>query len=64
MARKASRGRGKVRTTLREFTKGTLRSSSGTVVRSKKRALAIGLSKAGLSRKTRKRKKRKARQRR
>jgi len=40
-----------------EFKRGTLRSSSGKKVTSRKQAIAIALSEAGLSRKRRKRRK-------
>lgn len=42
--RPTPRGSTKVRKVLREFTAGTLRSSSGGRVKTKKQALAIGLS--------------------
>lgn len=38
---------------MRKFKKGTLRSSSGQPVTSRKQAIAIALSEAGMSRKTR-----------
>ena len=47
MSRKRpSRARAKIRTTLREFRMGRLRSGSGKVVTSRKQAVAIALSKA------------------
>jgi hypothetical protein len=49
------RSRAKVRTVLREFKAGTLHSGSkkGPRVRSRKQAVAIALSEAGLSRRKR-----------
>lgn len=44
-----------------EYKRGTLRSSSGRKVTSRKQAIAIGLSESGQSRKQKKRKKRKKR---
>lgn len=44
----------KVRKVLREFKKGQLTSSSGGRVKSRKQAIAIGLSEAGLSNKRKK----------
>jgi hypothetical protein len=47
MARKTSKAASKkVEKTMRERKKGTLRSGSGKKVKSKKQAIAIGLSKA------------------
>jgi hypothetical protein len=39
---------------MREFKRGTLHSGSGGVVKSRKQAIAIAMSEAGLSRKRRK----------
>lgn len=47
--------KGKVYTVMSEFKRGTLRSSSGRKVTSRKQAVAIALSEARLSRKKRKR---------
>ena len=44
------RKRRKLRKVLTEFRQGTLRSSSGSRVTSRRQALAIALSEAGLSR--------------
>lgn len=44
----------KVRKVMREYKKGTLKSSSGSKVKSRKQAVAIAMSEAGMSR-TRKR---------
>ncbi|MFQ5594228.1 MAG: hypothetical protein ACE5HA_08770 [Anaerolineae bacterium] len=55
----AKKGRRKIATVMREFAKGKLRSSSGSVVISKKQALAIAHAEAGLARaRARKKKKR------
>ena len=53
-----TRGRAKVHKVMGEYKRGTLRSSSGAKVRKRKQAVAIALSEAGLSRKTRKKKRR------
>jgi hypothetical protein len=45
----AKERREKVRTVMREFESGTLKSSSGEAVKNRKRAIAIALSEAGLS---------------
>lgn len=54
--RKKLKPKEKVKTVLKEFSRGTLHSGSGEIVKSKKQALAIALSEAGLSRKKRKKK--------
>ncbi len=51
---KASK-KAKVKTVLDEFKRRTLRSSSGQTITSRKQAIAIGLSEAGLSRRRKKR---------
>jgi hypothetical protein len=45
----AKQKREKVRTVMREFEAGTLKSSSGEAVKNRKQAIAIALSEAGLS---------------
>jgi hypothetical protein len=45
MTRKGS-GKGKIRTVMREYKHGALKSSSGRKVRSRKQAVAIALSEA------------------
>lgn len=47
----------KVGKVMREFKQGKLKSSAGGKVRSRKQAIAIGLSEAGLSKPPRKRRK-------
>ena len=44
-------GQPKMHQVMKEFKQGTLKSSSGAKVTSRKQAIAIGLSEAGLSRK-------------
>ena len=46
MAKKKSRGRRKVKKVMREYKRGSLRSSSGRKVRKRKQAVAIALSEA------------------
>lgn len=46
--------RGKVRTVMREFSEGDLRSSSGQKVTNRRQAQAIAMSEAGLSKKRKK----------
>jgi hypothetical protein len=46
MAKRKSRGRRKVRKVMREYKRGSLRSSSGRKVRKRKQAVAIALSEA------------------
>ena len=46
MARYAKKARSKVKQVMRERKRGTLRSGSGKRVKSRKQAIAIGLSKA------------------
>jgi hypothetical protein len=48
---KKARGQGKVHKVMSEFKAGTLKSSSGKKVTSRKQAIAISLSEAGLSKK-------------
>ena len=55
MSRSVKAARNKVHTVMREFKEGKLRSGSGHKVTSKRQALAIALSEAGLSRKKKKR---------
>lgn len=45
----------KVRKVMGEYKRGTLKSSSGRKVKSRKQAVAIAMSEAGMSRKPRKR---------
>jgi hypothetical protein len=52
--KKKLKGQRKVRKVMREFGKGKLKSSSGQKVTSRKQAVAIALSEAGLSKKQRK----------
>jgi len=47
----------KIEHTMREFKGGTLKSSSGEVVTDRDRAIAIAMSKAGLSKKSAKKRK-------
>ena len=49
-----SRQKSKVHKVMREFQSGTLKSGSGAKVKTRKQAVAIALSEAGLSRKKRK----------
>ena len=53
----AKRGKEKVHVVMSEFKKGTLHSGSGQKVTSRKQAVAIALSEAGLSRKKKKKSK-------
>ena len=46
MAKRKSRGRRKVKKVMREYKRGSLRSSSGRKVRKRKQAVAIALSEA------------------
>jgi hypothetical protein len=55
MSRSVKASRNKVHTVMREFKEGKLKSGSGHRVTSKRQALAIALSEAGLSRKKKKR---------
>jgi hypothetical protein len=48
----AKERREKIRTVMREFEAGTLKSSSGEPVKSRQQAIAIALSEAGMSRKS------------
>ena len=50
----ASKNKGKVAKVMREYSAGTLKSSSGQKVASRKQAVAIAMSEAGMSRKKRK----------
>ena len=49
------KGQPKVAKVMREYKHGTLHSGSGGVVKSRKQAIAIAMSEAGLSRRKRKR---------
>lgn len=49
--RRKLRGQQKVHAVMREFKRGTLHSGSGEIVKSRKQAIAIAMSEAGLSRK-------------
>lgn len=49
---------GKVHKVMSEFKSGSLKSSSGSKVTNRKQAIAIAMSEAGMSKKTKKRKKR------
>lgn len=51
MAEHGKHGQAKVHTVLSEFKRGTLHSGSGGRVTSRKQAIAIAMSEAGLSRK-------------
>jgi len=55
MGRSKRAAQAKVHVVMREFKQGKLRSGSGAKVKSRKQAIAIALSEAGLSRKRRKR---------
>lgn len=55
--RKALSPKDKVTTVMKEWKRGTLHSGSGQIVKSYKQALAISLSEAGKSKKTKKKKK-------
>ena len=59
MARKSG-GQAKVRKVMHEYKRGTLHSGSGGKVKSRKQAVAIAMSEAGLSRKKRKKRKKRA----
>ena len=50
-ARRHLKGQSKVHVVMREYARGTLHSSSGAKVTSRKQAIAIAMSEAGLSRK-------------
>ena len=52
--RKKLKGKDKVETVMKEFKRGTLNSGSGQKVTNPKQAIAIGLSEAGLSKKSKK----------
>ena len=56
MAAKKSKGKGKVEKVMREYKEGKLHSGSkkGPVVKSKKQAVAIAMSEAGMSKKSKK----------
>ena len=49
--RKALSGKEKIPVVMKEFKRGTLHSGSGAVVKSRKQAMAIALSEAGMSNK-------------
>lgn len=51
--RKHLRGKKKVAAVMREFKKGKLHSGSGRIVKSRKQAIAIAMSEAGLSKRKR-----------
>jgi hypothetical protein len=51
---KKSKGKNKIKTVMREYGSGKLKSSSGKKVTSQKQALAIALSSAGMSKKNKK----------
>lgn len=53
-AKRQARGKHKVEKVLHEYKHGTLRSSSGQKVTSRKQAVAIALSEAGMSRRKKK----------
>jgi hypothetical protein len=52
---KKSKGKNKIKTVMREYGSGKLKSSSGNKVTSQKQAVAIALSEAGMSKKKKKR---------
>ena len=56
MAMKKSKGKGKVEKVMKEYKEGKLHSGSkkGPVVKSKKQAVAIAMSEAGMSKKSKK----------
>ena len=56
MAAKKSKGKGKVEKVMKEYSEGKLHSGSkkGPVVKSKKQAVAIAMSEAGMSKKSKK----------
>lgn len=51
MAKKPTKAEKKVSKVMREYSAGTLKSSSGKKVTSRKQAIAIALSEAGMARK-------------
>ena len=51
MAKKPTKGQKKVEKVMSEYAAGTLKSSSGRKVTSRKQAIAIALSEAGMARK-------------
>jgi hypothetical protein len=51
MAKKPTQGQKKVEKVMSEYSAGTLKSSSGRKVTSRKQAIAIALSEAGMARK-------------
>ena len=53
-ARKHLRGQEKVEAVMGEYKRGTLRSGSGEHVKSRKQAIAIAMSEAGMSKKKKK----------
>lgn len=55
--RKHLKGQKKVEVVMSEFKRGTLHSGSGQIAKSRKQAIAIAMSEAGLSRKKKKRNK-------
>lgn len=52
--RKSLKGQDKVHTVMKEYKRGTLHSGSGGKVKSRKQAIAIAMSEAGLSKKKKK----------
>ena len=54
MAKKPTKAEKKVSKVMREYGAGTLKSSSGKKVTSRKQAIAIAMSEAGMTRKKRK----------
>lgn len=52
--RKLAKSEDKVEAVMGEFKRGTLHSGSGAIVKSRKQAVAIAMSEAGLSRKKKK----------
>ena len=50
---KKSKGKNKIKTVMREYGSGKLKSSSGQKVKNPKQAIAIALSEAGMSKKKR-----------
>lgn len=51
---KKSKGKNKIKTVMREYGKGKLKSSSGSKVTNRKQAVAIALSEAGMAKKNKK----------
>lgn len=57
MAKKPTKGQKKVEKVMSEYKSGSLKSSSGKKVTSRKQAIAIAMSEAGMSKKTAKKRK-------